>query len=307
MATDDYISSFRISTVGKIKAFPIEVSEQRMLKFEKHTGFMYALNTIPNKAFWSDCFKIRGIFIPTHLVEDVVMVIEIGGNPQFTMPLKLLALLNNRTDIPNYISFNHDTFFNDFIYTNHLTQYHEIRIIFTNVPDDIKSIDVLFDTMLLETQPLMKREYKKTTRIKCVTDDKPGRILQNILVCENKANIKSVHFKVRILKGSEEHTVFNYNEHLVSIYGVEVNENVTCFSMNPLLPWTSHESNSGFHTPGCDVEVVVETNIGNEKPKIYYLSANMLTYSPRHLGVHLLWRSFFNLFTQLEHKCGCSN
>lgn len=275
MSTDAYMSSSRISSVGRIKTFPIEVTEQRILKFNRNKGFSLKLNGNPMNLI-ADCFKFRGIFIQTDLIENIEMNMIIGGQPIFNVPLKLLYLLNDRLDIPNYISFNHDLFFSDFIYTN-LLKYHLIEVVFSNVPDEIKEIEVLFDTMLLESHCHTKKE----TRFKTVSEE-CGTIMQNILVYKNKANIKSIELNVTPPGSSTKHNVFKYDEKLVSIYGVKINDNVTCFSMNPLLPWDSHESNSGLHAYWCEVEDNVEGN-----PKIYYLSQNALRYSNGMCGTAL--------------------
>jgi hypothetical protein len=69
---DNIITSSRISTVGKVKAFPINVHEQRVIKFIRKENFRFECS--PRFATLGDCFKIRGFFMPHHLIDEKATV-----------------------------------------------------------------------------------------------------------------------------------------------------------------------------------------------------------------------------------------
>lgn len=266
---DNMITSYRISTVGKVKTFPINVHEQRIIKFSRETAFRFT----PRIANVGDCFKIRGFFMPHHLIDDKASVLlKIGGQHISEIPLSLLMKLNTRTDVQDYVEFNYDVLFSEPIYL-HMLQYHEVWLTFKNINLEINEIDVVFDATWLDESE--RKVDKKTTLIKQV-ETIPCGIIQNILVCDKKSNIAGIELQASILK--DIHKVLNYDEIMVGIYGVAINDGVTCFNMNPLQDWKSHVPNGGVHEYAHNKTDFVLKQKEERVCDVYYLVTNRLNY-----------------------------
>jgi hypothetical protein len=270
------ITSYRISTVGKVKTFPINVYEQRIIKFSRENALRFQLRIKDV----GDCFKIRGFFIPHHLIDAKSSVlIEIGGQYISEIPLSLLVKLNTRTDIQDYIEFNYDIFFSEPIYLN-LLQYHEVWLRFKNIHIAINEINVVFDATWLEESE--RKVNKKTTLMKQV-EPKPCGIIQNILVCDKKSNIAGIEVK------ADTHNVLNYDDIMVGIYGVDINDGVTCFNMNPLQDWKSHGPNGGFHEYAHNKTDFVIKQKEERACDVYYLVTNQLNYGNGMVSRNFSW------------------
>jgi len=266
---DNMITSYRISTVGKVKTFPINVHEQRIIKFYRENAFRF----VPRVGDVGDCFKISGFFMPHHLIDETASVIlEIGGQYISEITLSLLVKLNTRTDIQDYVEFNYDVFFSEPIYL-HMSQYYEILLRFRNIDSEINEINVIFDATWLDESE--RRVDKKTTLMKQV-ETKPCGIIQNILVCDKKSNIAGIEIKSSILK--DTHIVLNYDERMVGIYGVIINDGLTCFNMNPLQDWKSNVPNGGFHEYAHNKTDFVLKQKEERACDVYYLVTNQLNY-----------------------------
>lgn len=284
---DNTITSYRISTVGKVKAYqPINVHEQRIVKFTRREHFRFVCS--PRIATLGDCFKIRGFFMPHHLIDEKATVtISIGGRPISEIPLKLLMRLNTRNDISdlNYIDFSYDVFFSDPIYL-HLLQYHEVWLHFKNIHPEINEIDVVFDATWLDESERKVDNGIKSTLMKNICTHMCG-IVQNVLICDKKSNISGIEITADILK--DTHKVLDYDERLVGIYGVAINDGVTCFNMNPLVDWKSHVPTGGFHNYAHVSSHLTLKKKEERNADIYYLVTNSLYYENGMGTVRFSW------------------
>ena len=275
MSDDNFLTNVRTSTVGKTKAFPTNVCEPRLIRFSSAYSFKKGL-TLSDVG---DCFKVRGFFIPTHLIKSNMTVqLKIGGNCINEIQIELLHLLNTKTDLENYIDFNYDLFFEDPIFV-YLLQYHRVEIIFTNIPDEIKDIDVVFDAMWLD-QSIMKdgKRAKHLTHMKEPYKYKKvcNGIIQNILISGAKSNLKRVEVGCDVSK--KQYKLLNYDERFISIYGNAVTDKMTCFNMNSTQQLSCHNPNWGFHAYTHEtVTIDVEQKEPHEY-EVYYLSTNTLCY-----------------------------
>jgi hypothetical protein len=275
MSGSNFLTSVRISTVGKTKQFPINVCEQRLIRFSSANSFKNVLEI----ANVGDCFKIRGFFIPIHLIKSNMTVqLRIGEQRINKIPIELLHLLNTKTDLENYIDFNYDLFFEDPIFV-YLTRYQKIDIIFTNIPDEIKDIDVVFDAMWLD-QSIIKDDNstRHITHMKEPYKHKKGcnGIIQNILICDTKSNLKSVKVCCDVL--TEQYQLLNYDERFISIYGNAITDKMTCFNMNSTQSMSNHDPTWGFHAYSHNT---VTIDVEQKEPReyeVYYLATNRINY-----------------------------
>uniref|UniRef100_A0A6C0BUZ5 Uncharacterized protein n=1 Tax=viral metagenome TaxID=1070528 RepID=A0A6C0BUZ5_9ZZZZ len=226
-------------------------------------------------------FKIRGLFIPRELEysQDAAAEIWIDGFKVSSIPMRLISALNNAL---NYTDFSFDVFFCDSIYL-HLICLCELR--FVNMPKEITEVEVLFDGCWLSNKELMRMNdsnfdhFFKQVML-------PGKLvpnnlsIQNVLVCENKANIKSVTYDCYSKSDSSHVSVFDYDERLVDVYGVSVNDKITAFSMNPGKPWDCHYPEGNLNI--CQFEnenLVIERKRDDASQfDVYLLATNQLHY-----------------------------
>lgn len=277
---DDLITSYRISTLGKLKTFPINVHEQRIIKFSRENAFRFT----PRIANVGDCFKIRGFFMPHHLIDEKASVcFEIGGQNISEIPLSLLVKLNPMTDVQDYVDFNYDVFFSAPIYL-HMLKYQEVSLWFKNIGVLINEIDVVFDATWLDES---ERKVDKQEVLMKQVEKKPCGIIQNILVCDKKSNIAGIEVNANIIDNN--HKVLNYDERMVGIYGVAVNDGATCFNMNPLQYWKSHVPNGGFHKYAHHKTEFVLKQKEERSCDVYYLVTNLLHYENGIVACYFSW------------------
>jgi hypothetical protein len=230
-----------------------------------------------------DCFKIRGFFMPHHLIDEKASVcFEIGGQHISEIPLSLLVKLNPMTDVRDYVDFNYDVFFSAPIYL-HMLKYHKVWLTFKNIHPEINEIDVVFDATWLDES---ERKVDKREVLMKQVEKKPCGIIQNILVCDKKSNITGVEIKASI---KDTHKVLNYDERMVGIYGVAINDGVTCFDMNPLQDWKSHVPNGGFHEYAHNKTDIVLKQKEDRACDVYYLVTNQLNYGNGMVSRNFSW------------------
>jgi hypothetical protein len=275
------------------------IRTDKLDRFGKHIptikekeGFVVNLNTDN----FGDRVKVRGLFIDGD-VQNASVVFKIGGTIINKIPLRLIKALNKVNDIPNYMDFSFDVFFGDSIYVHLFHRLMLLDMTFVDVPDEIKEIGVVFEGCWLNNKELARLNditmdhFIKQPIAWSLPNDKIVNHLsiQNILVCERKDNIKRVKYDCLYSDrvSDEQVNVFDYDERLSAVYGIKVNDNVTCFNMNPGKPWDCHYSEGNFNVSKFIKEkLVVERKDGSDAPiDVFFLTTNQLHYEKGMCGL----------------------
>ncbi len=114
--------------------------------------------------------------------------------------------------------------------------------------------------------------------------------IQNLIVCDKKENIKSVVYNC-VSDDLIPVSVIDYDERLVSIYGIKVNDAVTAFNMNPGKPWDCHYPEGNFNVNKFNKErlVVERKERSDEVLDVYFLATNHLHYEKGVAGIRFAW------------------
>jgi hypothetical protein len=245
---------------------------------------------------FGDRVKVRGLFINGD-VGNASVVFKIGGSIINKIPLRLIDALNKVKNVANYMDFNFDVFFGDSIYLHVFNKVMKLEIVFVDVPEVIKEIGVVFEGCWLNNKELARLKdinmdhFIKQPVTWSLPNDKIENHLtiQNILICERKNNIKRVKYDCEYNDGvsSVPVNVFDYDERMCAIYGIDVNHTATCFNMNPGKPWDCHYPDGNFNVCRFEKEkLVVERKDGSDAPlNVYFLVTNQLHYEKGLCGV----------------------
>lgn len=264
-----------------------------MIEGVKETKGFYV--NLDNDNF-GDRVKIRGLFIDGD-VGNASVVFKIGGSIINKIPLRLIEALNNVKDVANYMDFNFEVFFGDCIHLHVFNRVMKFEILFIDVPEEIREIGVVFEGCWLNNKELarlkdiiMDNFIKQPFAWSLPNDNISNNLtIQNMLVCERKNNIKRVKYDCiyRDMVTTENVNVFDYDERMCAIYGIAVNDRVTCFNMNPGKPWDCHYPEGNFNVCKFEKEkLVVERKDGSDAPMdVYFLATNQLHYEKGLCGV----------------------
>lgn len=251
-----------------------------------------------------DRVKIRGLFIPSDVKYSKYAAIElwIAGFKINSIPMNLISLLNS-SKVPNYMDLSFDVFFSDSIYLHLADKLCVCELRFVKMPSTVTSVEVLFDCCWLSNKELARMKgakfehfFKQVVSHTLLDGEQyiqNNLTIQNMIVCDKKDNIKSVKYDCVAPDEQVRVSVFNYDERLVSIYGVEVNNKVTVFSMNPSKPWDCHYPEGNFNANRFDRErlKINRKNEGDgyETFDVYFLATNQLSYQTGMCGPRFAW------------------
>lgn len=246
-----------------------------------------------------DRCRIRGLFLPTDMEfsREAVAEILIGGFRINSIPMRLIQALNDsKTD--GFMEFSFDKFFGDSIYLHLVEKLCICELRFVNMPQEAE-IDVLFECCWLNNKELARMKdttfdhfYKQVMHHRLPTNFIQNCLsVQNLIVCDNKENIKSIAYSCICPNDLTQVSVFDYDEQLVSIYGVKINDKVTVFNMNPGKPWDCHYPEGNFNTNKFDKErlVVERREHADETLDVYFLVTNQLHYEKGLVGQRFAW------------------
>jgi hypothetical protein len=244
-----------------------------------------------------DRCKIRGLFLPSDLEysREAAAEIWIAGFKINSIPMRLMSALNDG-NIDGFLEFSFDKFFGDSIYLHLVDKMCICELRFVNMSQEV---DVLFECCWLNNKELARMKNMKFDHFfKQVMPHVLPRefiqnnlTIQNLIVCENKDNIKSITYDCVCPADFIPVSVFDYDERLVSIYGVKVNDKVTVFNMNPGKPWDCHYPEGNFNVNKFYNErLVVERRERNDEPlDVYFLATNQLHYEKGLAGPRFTW------------------
>jgi hypothetical protein len=291
---EQQIKQLRRETIPEVKLDKFGVVRNEGVKDKE--GFVVILNTED----FGDRVKMRGLFIDGD-IGNASAVIKIGGSIINKIPLRLIKALNKVNNIPNYMDFSFDAFFGDCIQLHLFNRLMLLEISFVDVPEEIKEIGVVFEGCWLNNNELQRLKnttfdyfIKQPIAWKLPNDKIANNLsIQNMLVCERKDNIKRVnyHCVYRDRVSDEQVSVFDYDERLCAVYGIKVNDNVTCFNMNPGKPWDCHYPEGNFNVCRFENEkLVVERKDGSDAPTdVYFLVTNVLHYENGMCGLRFAY------------------
>ena len=212
-----------------------------------------------------DRCRIRGLFLQNDIVfsRDAAAEILIGGFRINSIPMRLIQALNDsKTD--GFMEFSFDKFFGDSIYLHLVEKLCICELRFVNMPQEAE-IEVLFECCWLNNKELARMKgatfdhfYKQVIQHQLPTNFIQNCLsVQNLIVCDNKENIKSVAYSCICPNDLTQVSVLDYDEKMVSIYGINVNDKATVFNMNPGKPWDCHYPEGNFNANKFDKERLV--------------------------------------------------
>lgn len=269
--------------------------------YEQRVRTTYGLKLRLKSDDIGDRFTIRGLFVPRDVEysQDAAAEILIAGFKVNSIPMRLIAALNNVNDVPNYMDFSFEKFFCDSIYLHLVERISTVELRFVNMPDEITDIEVLFDCCWLSNKELARMKGSKFDHFykQVMPQRLPGKLvpnnlsIQNVLVCDSKDNIKCVKYDCYSTSDSSPVSVFEYDERLSAIYGVKVNDNITAFSMNPGKPWDCHYPQGNLNINKFENErLIIERKKNNEDAlDVYFLATNQLHYENGLAGPRFAW------------------
>jgi hypothetical protein len=246
-----------------------------------------------------DRCKIRGLFLPNDVVfsRDAVAEILIGGFEINSIPMRLIQALNDsKTD--GFMEFSFDKFFGDSIYLHLVEKLCICELRFVNMPQEAE-IEVLFECCWLNNKELVRMKgttfdhfYKQVIHHQLPMNFIQNNLsVQNLIVCDRKENIKSINYNCICPDDLSQVSVIDYDERMVSIYGIKVNDKVTVFNMNPGKPWDCLYPEGNFNANKFDKErlVVERKNNANKPLDVYFLIINQLHYEKGMVGPRFAW------------------
>lgn len=246
-----------------------------------------------------DRCSIRGLFLQNDVVfpREAAAEIWIAGFRINSIPMRLIQALNDsKTD--GFMEFSFDKFFCDSIYLHLVEKLCICELRFVNMPQEAE-IEVLFECCWLNNKELARMKdtrfdhfYKQIIQHQLPTNFIQNSLsVQNLIVCDNKENIKSIAYNCICPNDLTPVSVLDYDERLVSIYGIKVNDKVTAFNMNPSKPWDCHYPEGNFNANKFDKErlVVERKNNADEPLDVYFLVTNQLHYEKGLVGVRFAW------------------
>jgi len=246
-----------------------------------------------------DRFRIRGLFLPNDVVfpRDAVAEILIGGFIINSIPMRLIQALND-SKTASFMEFSFDKFFGDSIYLHLVEKLCISELRFVNMPQEAE-IEVLFECCWLNNKELTRMKntsfdhfYKQVIQHELPTNFIENCLsVQNLIVCDNKENIKSINYNCICPNDLTQVSVIDYDERMVSIYGIKVNDKVTVFNMNPGKPWECHYPEGNLNANKFDKErlVVERKNHADETLDVYFLVTNQLHYEKGLAGPRFAW------------------